>query len=247
MLQRRKQLGRDRRGPEKEVSLLAGPLELLRRLLRSVVHDWDQFVLPAPGEPLAMSGDTGGCHNREDTPGHLVGGGQGHKQTSCNAQNSPNPRIILPPELAVLGRRKPPYTPQGGRVKLQVQSRAELLCGSHAAGGVCLPRTSARHLRPAGEARKGPGPQSHHERSARKSRGSRGRLSPFYPPGGFLRSVPLGGGGRYPEENQFRENELFPPLAMKLESCHLNKQGSLPFERCLSFCLIQTSHFSCKI
>lgn len=69
---------------------------------------------------------------------------------------------------------------------------------------------------------------------------------PFYPPDGFLRSIPLQGGSS-PEENQLRENELFPPLAMKLESCHLNKQGSLPFERCLSFCLIQTSHFSCKI
>lgn len=201
MLQRRKQLGWDRRGPEKEVSLLAGPLELLHSLLRPVVHDWDQFVLPAPGQPLAMSGDTGGCHNQEDMPGHLVGGGQGHKQTSCNAQNSPNLRAILPPEPAVLGRRKPPYTPQGGRVTLRVQSRVALLRGWHVAGGVCLPRTSARNLRSTGGARKGPGPQSHHERSAWKSRGSRGWLSPFYPPGGFLSSVPLGGGGRYPEEN----------------------------------------------
>lgn len=90
--------GSDQEGPKEAEELTggaAGPagLELGssprdRCLLRPVARDWDQFVLPTPGETLMMSGDTCGYHSWEDMPRHLVRRGQGHNQTSYNVQNS---------------------------------------------------------------------------------------------------------------------------------------------------------------
>lgn len=57
----------------------------------------------------------------------------------------------------------------------------------------------------------------------------------------------LGKGVDFVKKNNLGKMNGSCLFTVKCKNYHLTKQGSLPFERCPLFCLIQTSHFSHKV